>query len=402
MNLPFFIARRYLFSKKKHSSINIMSLISMVGVAIGAMALVVVLSVYNGFDSYVRSLYSTFDPELKVTPAQGKFFKYDEALKAKVSGLKGVKEVSRTLEENALVKYADKQQVVTIKGVDDSYSRVVGIDSMLAVGKFNLKHGDINQASVGIMIAQSLGVGINFMDPLYIYLPNRTAQEVTSPDALISSYVFPSSIFATNLEYDMNYVIVPIRLLDTTYSFTNEASALEIKIKDGAKLEEVYHELKQSLGDQLVVKDRFMQNEVLFRIMASEKWIIYLILSLILIVASFNIIGSLSMLMLDKTEDVFVLQSMGASNRLIQRIFLLEGWLISIFGAAIGVLLGLAVSWIQLHFKIVKLYTEGNFVLEAYPVKIESLDLLYVFVTVVVIGYFTARYPVSTLRKQLR
>lgn len=401
MQLPLFFARRYLFSKKKHSSINIMSMISLVGVAVGAMALVVILSVYNGFDSYVRSLYSTFDPELKITPAEGKFFKYDDALKAKLMAVDGVQTVSRTIEENALVRYSNKQQIVAVKGVDDSYSKVVGIDSMLVGGNFNLTQGDIDKASIGAMIAQSLGIGVNFMDPLFIYLPNRDATDMQSPDSFSEKYVFPTSIFQTNLDYDMKYVIVPIRLLDTAYSFTNEASALEVKIKPGADLSDVYGKVKNALGSRYVVKDRFMQNEVLFRIMKSEKWIIYMILSLILIVASFNIIGSLSMLMLDKQEDVFVLRSLGASSKLIERIFLFEGWLISIFGASIGVVLGLGVALLQKHYKIVKLSTEGAFVLDAYPVKIEIIDLLSVFITVILIGYFAARYPISSLKKQL-
>lgn len=401
MNLPLFFAKRYLLSKKKHTSINIMSMISLVGVAVGAMALVVVLSVYNGFDGYVRSLYSTFDPEIKVTPAEGKYFKFDDTLKAKILAVKGVETASRALEENALVKYADKQQIVTVKGVDSSYNKVVGLDSMLTVGRFALTHGDINQASVGIMIASSLGVGVNFMDPLFIYLPNRNASDPSSPDAFIQSYVFPSSVFCTNLDYDMKYVFVPVRLFDSVYGFTNEASSVELKLAPGAKLSEVVVAVQKTLGNKYVVQDRFMQNELLFRIMKSEKWIIYLILSLILIVASFNIIGSLSMLMLDKTEDVFVLQSMGASGKLIEQIFLIEGWLISILGASIGVLLGFVVSWIQWKYKVVKLYTEGTFVLDAYPVKIEYLDLFYVFVTVVAIGYFAARYPIASLKRQV-
>ncbi|WP_320054389.1 ABC transporter permease [uncultured Acetobacteroides sp.] len=401
MQLPLFFARRYLFSKKKHTSINIMSMISLVGVAVGAMALVVILSVYNGFDSYVRSLYSTFDPELKITPAEGKFFKYDDALKAKLMAVDGVQTVSRTLEENALVRYANKQQIITVKGVDDSYSKVVGIDSMLVGGNFILTQGDIDKASVGAMIAQSLGIGVNFMDPLFIYLPNRDATDMQSPDSFSERYVFPTSIFQTNLDYDMKYVMVPIRLLDAAYNFTNEASALEVKVKPGANLSDVYGKMKEALGSKYEVKDRFMQNEVLFRIMKSEKWIIYMILSLILIVASFNIIGSLSMLMLDKQEDVFVLRSLGASSKLIERIFLFEGWLISIFGASIGVVLGLGVALLQKYYKIVKLSTEGAFVLDAYPVKIEAVDLLAVFITVVLIGYFAARYPISSLKKQL-
>lgn len=361
----------------------------------------VILSVYNGFDSYVRSLYSTFDPELKITPAEGKFFKYDDALKAKLMAVDGVQTVSRTLEENALVRYANKQQIITVKGVDDSYSKVVGIDSMLVGGNFILTQGDIDKASVGAMIAQSLGIGVNFMDPLFIYLPNRDATDMQSPDSFSERYVFPTSIFQTNLDYDMKYVMVPIRLLDAAYNFTNEASALEVKVKPGANLSDVYGKMKEALGSKYEVKDRFMQNEVLFRIMKSEKWIIYMILSLILIVASFNIIGSLSMLMLDKQEDVFVLRSLGASSKLIERIFLFEGWLISIFGASIGVVLGLGVALLQKYYKIVKLSTEGAFVLDAYPVKIEAVDLLAVFITVVLIGYFAARYPISSLKKQL-
>ena len=378
-----------------------MSMISLIGVAVGAMALVVVLSVYNGFDSYIRSLYSTYDPEIKITPSKGKFFEYDDNLKTAILSVDGVLLVSRTLEENALVKYSDKQQVVTIKGVDDNYQKVVGIDSMLVVGRFDLKRGDINQASVGMMIAQSLGVGINFMDPLFIYLPNRNAADAMSPDALFQTYVFPSSVFGTNLEYDMKYVIVPIRVLDTAFDFTNQASALEIKLKAGTNLDAARKDIQVAVGDNFEVKDRFMQNELLFRIMKSEKWVIYLILSLILVVASFNIVGSLSMLMLDKQGDVFVLRSMGASKKLIAQIFLFEGWLISILGALIGVLTGLGVAWLQQNYKIVKLYTEGAFVLDAYPVEIQVVDLFLVFGIVAGIGYFAARYPISTLKHQI-
>lgn len=401
MQLPLFFARRYLLSKKKHTSINIMSMISLVGVAVGAMALVIILSVYNGFDGYVRSLYSTFDPDIKVMPAEGKYFTYDEQLERKIRAVEGVEAASRVIEENALAKYNDRQQIVTIKGVDNAYSRVVGIDTMLAAGSFSMVHGDLNQASVGAMIAQSLGVGVNFMTPLFIYLPNKDAEGIDSPNAFVEQYVFPTSVFATNLEYDVKYIIVPIRLIDSSFSYTNQATALEVKLAKGADMAKALQTIQKELGSKFVVKDRYMQNEVLYRIMKSEKWIIYLILCLILVVASFNIIGSLSMLILDKQDDVFVLRSLGASNKLIERIFLLEGWLISIFGAAVGVILGLGVALIQKYFKLVKLNINGSFVLNAYPVDIQLLDILSVFITVVLIGYFAARYPISSLRKQL-
>lgn len=402
MKLPLMFARRYLFSKKQHSSINIMSMISLIGVAVGTMALVVILSVYNGFDSYIKSMYSSFDPEIKITAKTGKFFSYDDSLKNVLTKLEGINSISRVIEENALAKYADKQQIVVVKGVDNNYNKVVGLDSMLAVGQFKLTLGDINYASTGIQVAQTMGIGINFMDPLYIYFPNRDAEDASSPDAFVQTYVFPNSAFCTNLEYDLKYVIVPIRLIDTAYSFTNgQSTALEIKLQPTANRELVYKQLSKSLDDRFEVKDRFMQNEVLFRIMKSEKWIIYLILSLILVVASFNIIGSLSMLMLDKQEDVFVLRSMGASKRLISRIFLLEGWMISIIGAFLGVLLGLGIAIAQQHFKIVKLYTDGAFVLDAYPVEVQIPDLFYVFGIVVLIGFFAARYPIAALQRQI-
>lgn len=402
MNFPLFVARRYLFAKKSHNAINIVTGISAMGVGVGALALVVVMSVSNGFNEVVKSLFNSFDPDLKVLLVEGKTFPGDAPEIKKIPSIKGVAYMAEVLEENALFKYADRQQVGVMKGVGLNYSGISGIDTMIIDGQFKLKHGDINLAVVGQGVAYKLGLNINFADPLYVYMPKRNEEYSLNPEkAFNKDYLYPSGIFSIPPDFDAKYVLVPISFARKILDYTNEVTSIEIKLKPNADLESVQQRVETLLGSHYKVLNRFQQNEVLYRIMTSEKVVAFLILSFILLVASFNVIMSLSLLVVEKKHDAAVLAGLGASPKTIERIFLLEGWFISMLGALGGIVLGLGICVAQQQFKLLKLSGSGSFVIDAYPVKIEWVDILVVFVTVVVIGFLAAKIPLWFSRKRL-
>lgn len=400
MKLPFYIARRYLFAKKSQNAINIISGISMAGVAVGTMALVVILSVFNGFDEVVKSLFNSFDPDLKITAVQGKTFSPDERFK-QIRSLPGVADYSAILEENALLKYGERQHIATIKGVDESFIRVTGIDSMVYDGEMKLEDEHRPYAVLGQGVAYSLQVGLNFVNPLFVYMPKRLGSiNLANPDdAFRRKYIFPAGIFAIEQDYDSRYVIVPIEFIRDLLQYTDEVSAIEIKTGSETPVEKIQIAIKEILGDDFHVKNREEQNELFYRVMKSEKWAIFLILTFILVIASFNIIGSLSMLIIDKRKDIQSLRNMGAGESLIRKIFLLEGWLISIVGSFAGILLGALICYLQDEFGLLKLGGSGTFVIDAYPVDLQLPDLLMVWVTVLFIGFLAARYPVRQISK---
>ncbi|MEN8201257.1 MAG: FtsX-like permease family protein [Bacteroidota bacterium] len=402
MNLSFYIARRYLLGKKSQNAINIISGISVLGVSVGTMALVIVLSVFNGFDSVVKSLFNSFDPDLKISAVEGKTFSSDPALNESIRSLPGVRAMSEVLEENVLLLYGEKQHIATIKGVDDSFQRVSGLDSMIYEGSMTLKDQNRSYAIVGQGIAYSLRVGLNFINPLFVYTIDRTARiNMSQPEESIRrDFIFPSGIFAIEQEYDSRYVVCPIEFVRNLLSYPGENTFLEVKLNPAFQVDQVQKEIEGLVGEGYVVKNRQQQNELFYRVMKSEKWAIFLILTFILIIASFNIIGSLSMLIIDKKNDIITLRNMGANNRLISRIFLAEGWLISLVGSVIGILLGTTFSWIQQRFGLIKLTGSGTFVIDAYPVQIEAPDILLVWLTVLVIGWLAARYPVKMISRK--
>ena len=395
MRFPFYIARRYLIAKKSHNVINIISAISVFGVATGAMALVIVLSVFNGFEELIKSLFSSVDPDLKISLVEGKVFSPETAIKEALAKHPGVFLFSEVLEENALFTYGDRQHIGTMKGVDKNYELMTGLDTMLYDGEFLLFGQGPPSAVVGQGVASTLAIGIYFVNPLSIYIPKRTGRFTPDPmQAFNRQFVYPAGIVAVEPEFDQRYVLLPIGIARELLEYEHEITAIEVKMNSGYSLTVLKRELQDLFGPGFKVQDRFEQQEWLYKVMKSEKWAIFLILSFILLVASFNIIGSLTMLILEKKKDVAILRSLGADNALIRKIFLLEGWLISFVGALVGIFLGALIGYLQQEFGFVKLSGGGEFIIDAYPVQMQLRDIAGVFATVLFIGFLAAWYPV--------
>ena len=407
MNLPFYIARRYLFSKKKHNAINIISAISVCGVALATLALVCTLSVFNGFQDMVAGLFTAFDPELKITIREGKVFDgQDERIRA-IRTLPEVSVFTETLEENAMVQYKDRQTMAVIKGVEDNFEDLTAIDSILyGAGDFLLHDSIVDYGVMGIELVSTLGTGIQFVDPLQIYTPKRNVKvNMANPASSFNmDYLFsPGAVFVVNQQkYDSRYILTSLDFVRRMLDYTSEVSAVELRLKPDASLSSVKSKIASMLGDEFLVQDRYEQQADVFRIMEIEKLISYLFLTFILMIACFNVIGSLSMLILDKKEDVVTLRNLGADDRLIRRIFLFEGRLISLFGALIGIVLGLGLCFIQQKFGLITLGGGGGqIIVDAYPVSVHFWDVVLVFVTVLSVGFLSVWYPVRYLSKRL-
>lgn len=407
MNLPFYIARRYLFSKKKHNAVNIISGISVCGVALATLAMVCTLSVFNGFQDMVAGFFTAFDPQLKITVREGKVFLPDEPALQQVRALPEVDIWTETLEENAMVQYKDRQVMAVIKGVGDNFEQLTAIDSLLyGTGQFVLKDNIVDYGFLGIELMSQLGTGIQFVDPLQVYAPRRNVRvNLANPSASFNrEYLFsPGAVFVVNQEkYDAHYIVTSLSFARRLFDYGREVSAVELKLKPGADTESVKRQISGLLGDRFVVQNRYEQQADVFRIMEIEKLISYLFLTFILVVSCFNVIGSLSMLILDKREDVVTLRNLGADDRLIVRIFLFEGGLISLFGAMAGILLGLLLCWAQQRFGFITLGGGGGaFVVDAYPVSVHVGDVVLVFVTVLAVGFLSVWYPVCYLSRRL-
>ncbi len=397
-----FIARRYFFSRKSQRVINIISLISIVGVAIGTAALIIVLSVFNGFEGLIKELYNSFDSDLRITINEGKSFTDQEVKLDELKKIAGVKYVVNVIEDNVLVKYRDKQVTATIKGVSDNYIKATGIDSMMTDGRFVLENGDTDFAVVGGAIAYNLQMSMNdLFSQLEIYAPRRTATSFTNPEeAFNKRYVSPSGIFAIQQEFDSKYIIVPLRFANEIFEYNNQLSAIEIASQPGTDVDELQTKVENILGNKFVVKNRYQQHELIYRIMKSEKWAVFLILTFILVVAAFNVISSLTMLVIDKKKDIAILQSFGTDVNLLRRIFLYDGLLITFTGALIGLLIGFLICLLQQKFGLVQLGNAGSFVIDAYPVRMMLFDFIYVFASVCVIGLLAAWYPSRRLIRE--
>lgn len=401
MNFPFYIAKRYLFSKKSRNAINVISAISVVGVAVGTIALIVVLSVFNGFDNLVRSLFNSFDPDLKITFAVGKTFPGNHEKIQKLESVDGIMYLTEVVEENALLRYDERQYIATIKGVGVNFVRMSGIDSMIVDGDFTLIKDGQPFAVIGQGVATNLAVGLHFISPINFYVPRNTRLISLNPaKAFNRKYIFPSGIFAIQQDFDSEYVIVPLSFARDLLGYTNEVSAIEIKVDPSYDPVMIQENIKELLGDEFSVKNRFEQQELLYKIMKTEKWAIFLILTFILVVASFNVIGSLTMLIIEKKKDIATLRSMGTSLSSLRRIFLFEGWMISLLGALSGLFAGTLICWTQQHFGVIKLQGSDSFVIDAYPVSIELPDLAWVFLTVLLIGYLASWYPVRYITRR--
>ncbi len=400
MNLPFFIAYRYLVSKKSHNIINLISGISMVGVAVGTAALIIVLSVFNGFESVVKSLFSVFDPDIEISIAEGKTFHSKQLDASKIKAIPGVISYTEVVEENALLYYKNQQYLATIKGVDSSYQRNSPIaDSLLVTGEMLLQKDSIDFAIPGYGIAYFLSLDMNTPDNyISVYIPKRTGAITGLPqESFNSELIRPAGIFSVQQDFDDKYMLVPLRFARRLLDYTDELTGVEIRIAKGTDAAIIKAAISGLAGPKFKIRDRFEQQELLYKIMKSEKWAVFLILTFILIVASFNVVGSLTMLILDKQKDITILRSLGANDAVIRRTFFAEGLMISFAGAFAGLILGLVVCILQLKFGLVKLQGGGSFIMDAYPVKMMVKDFLYVFLTISLIGMAAAWLPVRRI-----
>ena len=401
MKLSLYIAKRYLLAKKSRNAINVISAVSVAGVAVGTMALIIILSVFNGLETLVTSIFNTFDPDLKITAAVGKTFIPDTVKLRQLSQVDGISCYSLTIEENALLKYEDQKFIATVKGVDNNYVKVTGIDSSMFDGGFLLRAEQGRPyAVVGAGIAQNLGLRISFVNPLWIYVPSRRGGGTLNPDeAFNNDYIFPSGIFQIEQEFDMKYVFVPIDFARSLIETESAVSSIEIKFSGSVPEKEVQGSVSAVFGVGFTVRNKYEQQEIFYKVMRSERLAIFFILTLILIIASFSIIGSLTMLIIEKERDIEILRSLGADNNLIRKIFIFEGWLIAIIGAIAGIFLGFVVCYIQQKYGIVRLRGE-SLIMDAYPVVLRFRDFIIVPATVLIIGYWAAWYPVRYLTKK--
>lgn len=400
MLFPFYIAKRYLFSKKKTNAINVISIISVMGVAVATMALVIVLSVFNGFHDLVASFFTNFDPQLKVVPVEGKTAPADDPILTKIRQLPQVAVATECVEDQALAMYQDKQAMVVIKGVDDNFEQLTHIKEILyGDGEFSLHAANLQYGILGIRLANMLGTSANFNEYMRIYAPQRDGQfDIMNPQSgfVVDSLLSPGVVFAVNQsKYDRNYILTSVTFARLLFDQDGMLSSLELRLKNGSDFEAVKREMKEIAGTKYKVLDRFEQQADTFKIMQIEKFMAYIFLTFILVVACFNIIGSLSMLIIDKKKDVETLRCLGADDRQIKRIFLFEGRMISALGALLGIGVGLLLCWLQQMYGLVKMgERSGSFVINAYPVSVHYTDVLFVFITVMAVGWIAVWYPV--------
>jgi ABC-type lipoprotein release transport system permease subunit len=403
MNIAGFIAKRYLFAKKSHNVINIISAISAIGMAIGTAALIIILSIYNGFDSLIKSMMGNVEPDLLITPATGKTFVPEGSTYDWIYDQPSVKNMCCVLQEQVFINYDGQQSLAIAKGVDWIYEDESPIRDHLREGEFKLHRGDIPLAAVGSGLAYSMGISPRFLSPIEIYFPSRTGRiSMANPAASLENIdVWPSCIFSINNDVDSRLMILPIEKMRELLEYTDEVSAVEIRVMDGTdpkEIDRLQEEISIMLGPEFKVKNRFQQNESLYKMMKYEKAAIYMILIFIIIIIAFNIFGSLSMLIIEKKEDIQTLRSLGARESLIKRIFVLEGWLISLVGMAAGLVAGVGFSFLQQQFGFIKM--PGNFVIQAYPIILSLTDVLLTIVGVALIGYIIALLPVYIYRKR--
>lgn len=365
------------------------------------MALVIVLSVFNGFQTLIGTFFSNFDPDLKITPAEGKMFDPKDFEFEKIKNLPGVANYAEIIEEVALLKYGKQIYPAVVKGVPENYTKYTGIDSLIIDGKFLLENEGINYTVVGQGVAYNLGIRPEFNDPLMVYVPKKGKQVSLNPARAINyNYIYTSGVFAVLEEIDAKYIIVSQKFASRLFESGEQVSSVELGLTAGTDSKKLQKEVEKILGSRFHVKNKYQQHDLIYKTMESEKWSAYLILVFILIIASFNILSSLSMLIIDKKEDIMIFKSMGASSQTIGQIFLFEGWLISIVGAIIGTFLGIVICWSQITFEIVPLPNNGSFVISAYPVRIVFTDILLILTVVLLIGFTASWYPVKFISRK--
>mgnify|MGYP000483045625 FL=1 len=395
--LPLFFARRYLFSKKSHSVINIVSGVSAFSVAIPVMAMVILLSVFNGFEGLIKSMYRSFDPDIRITPVRGKVFPIDSLPRERFLAIDGVRDAAYALEDNAVFEYRDRQAFGTMCGVDSLYRQVVPLDSLRTEGVFQLQFGDFPEAYVGQGMAYALGIRVNLNSPISVYVPRRGRVSPLLPYSFYKKQnIFPSGVFALEAEVDGKYVIVPLHFAQELLDYPGQASSVAIRLEADASPQRVQQQIGQWLGDDYKIQSRYQQKESFYRIMMYEKWGIYFIILLVLVIASFSLIGSLVMLIIEKRKDSQTIVTMGADTKLLRKIFVAEGMLIYLIGAGGGLLLGVALALAQQHFGFLKLSGE-TFLIDAYPVEVHPSDLAWVIVTFVSVSYLISVLTVRAM-----
>ena len=407
MNFPFFVARRYLFSKKSTHAINVISGISAVGVSVATMALVVTLSVFNGFHDLVASLFTNIDPQIKVTPVKGKSAPADDPILTKIRQLPQVEVATETVQDIALATYNGRQAMVVVKGVQDNFDSLTHIkDILMGNGTYELHAADLNYGILGIRLAETLQTGYSYKNPLKLYAPKREGQlNMANPeDGFVEDELYsPGVLFMVKqAKYDKNHIITSIAFARNLFGQQGMISSLEMRLKPGSDFDAVKSKMQKIAGDKYHVCDRFEQQEDTFKIMKIEKLMAYIFLTFILMVACFNIIGSISMLIIDKKNDVVTLRNLGASDKQIVRVFLFEGRMISSIGAVVGILIGLLLCWLQQEYGLVGLgRSSGSFFVDSYPVSVHPEDIVLVFITVIAVGWIAVWYPVRYFAKRL-
>lgn len=396
MRLASFIAGRYLFARKSHNVINVISAISVVGMAIGTAALTIILSIYNGFDSLVRDMMGNLEPDILITPSKGKVFVPEGECYDWIYAQESVASMCTVLQEQVFISYDGHQGVAIAKGMDAIAQEESPIRENIRDGKFEFRHGDIPEGVVGVGLAYKMGINPRFLAPIQLYYPSRTRKlSPSSPSSSIEYInIWPSGLFSINSEIDNSYILLDIDKMRELLEYSGEeVSAVEIRMKEGCEareLKRVIDGISERLGEDFTVSDRFRQNESLYKMMKYEKASIYLILIFVILIIGLNIHASLSMLIIEKREDISTLRAMGAGEKLIRRVFVLEGWFISLLGLAIGLLMGLAFCLLQQRFGLISM--PGNFVIQAYPVVLKASDLLITALSVAILGYLIAAF----------
>lgn len=395
MRLSLFIAKRYLFSKKKQNAINIISIISVVGVAIGTTALIVIMSVFNGMDMLLQKSTDSFTPDLVISPVKGKFVNFDTTLYDLARNYPEIAYQNAIVEEKALVKYGEKLAPITVRGVTADYAGNTRLEDNIVQGSYSLKSGDNYKAVVGYGVAAELGIGLNLLTPMIFYYPNKE-----SSTSLNTEYLYPSALFAVQQELAAKYVITDIDFARHLFRIDNKLSKIEIKLKDAGNTARMKQELQAIAGNDYKIQDKYELNRSFYAMMKSEKLAVFLVLLFILLIASFNIIGSISMLIIDKKEDHIIYKALGMPQKSIVSIFKTEGNLITFFGAAAGLILGITICFLQEKYGFITL-GDGSYIIDAYPVKIVFSDILLIMVTVLGIGYIASYFPVKYLVNKL-
>lgn len=394
MHLPLLIARRYLFAKKSHNVINIISLISAVGIAVGTCALIIVLSIYNGFEDIVKEVYERAEADLVISPVKGKSFSPNSELFDQIRGYSHTALVSEVVQDNVFVTYDGAQEIALIKGVDSTYHSNEMIKSCLLDGEFQLYHGEVAQAVIGRTLAQNMRIRTYSLDPLEVYFPARGREvSMTNPLASLNKEIlFAVGIISVGQELDKQIIYLPIESARRLLDYTDQVSSLEIRIDNPANVENARKYFASLLGDDYSVKDKYMQNETVYKMMTYEKMAIFMILLFIIIIISCNVFGSLTMLIIEKKDDIWTLKGIGANDRMVKRIFVEEGWLITLYGVLVGVGLGVALCLIQYYFGVIKM--PGNFIVTSYPVVIKFTDILLTVVGVGLVGFIISLIPI--------